>query len=103
MVKYYWETLQSDLGSYVEGCDFCLTSKTVGHRHYRDLQSLPIPSHWWKDLTMDFVTGSPIPANWIGDSYYYLIFVIVDRLMKMVHYEPVQIERRNLPAFKQNN
>ena len=38
---------------------------------------------------MDLVTGSAIPTNWTGDSYYYLILVIVDRLTKMVHYEPV--------------
>ncbi len=39
---------------------------------------------------MDFVTGLPILANWKGDSYD-LILVIVDRLTKMVHYEPVKV------------
>ncbi len=39
---------------------------------------------------MDFVTGLPISANWKGDNYD-LILVIVDRLKKMVHYEPVKI------------
>ena len=39
---------------------------------------------------MDFVTGLPISTDWKGDSYD-SILVIVDRLTKMVHYEPVKI------------
>ncbi len=39
---------------------------------------------------MDFVTGLPISTNWKGDTYD-SILVIVDRLMKMVHYEPVKV------------
>ena len=38
---------------------------------------------------MDFVTGQPQFADWRGDGYD-SILVIVDRLTKMVHYEPVQ-------------
>ncbi len=40
---------------------------------------------------MDFVTSLPISADWKGDSYD-LILVIVDRLTKMVHYEPVKVK-----------
>ena len=39
---------------------------------------------------MDFVTGLPILTNWKGDSYD-SILVIIDRLTKMVYYEPVKI------------
>ena len=39
---------------------------------------------------MDFVTSLPILINCKGDSYD-LIFVIIDWLMKMVHYKPVKI------------
>ena len=39
---------------------------------------------------MDFVTGLPILTDWKGKSYD-LILVIVDRLIKMVHYKPVKI------------
>ena len=39
---------------------------------------------------MDFVTGLPISTNWKGDSYN-SILVIVDRLTKIVHYEPVRV------------
>ncbi len=88
--KYYWLTLQQDVEAYVKGCDVCLASKAVRHKPYGDLQSLPVPTHRWKDLSMDFVTGLPISADWKGDSYN-SILVIVDRLTKMVHYEPVKV------------
>ena len=39
---------------------------------------------------MDIVTGLPLSADWKGDSYD-SILVIVDRLTKMVHYEPVKV------------
>ena len=41
-------------------------------------------------MSMDFVTGLPISANWKGDSYD-LILVIVDRLTKIVHDKPVKV------------
>ena len=39
---------------------------------------------------MDFVTGLPLSADWKGDNYD-SILVIVDRLTKMVYYEPVKV------------
>ena len=88
--KYYWPTLYRDVEDYVRGCDVFLASKIVRHKPYGDLQSLPVPTHRWKDLSMDFVTGLLILADWKEDSYD-LILVIVNRLTKMVHYEPVRV------------
>ena len=88
--KYYWSTLCRDVEDYVRGCNICLASKAVRHKPYGDLQSLPVPTHRWKDLSMDFVTGLPVSTDWKGDSYD-LILVIVDRLTKMVHYKPVKV------------
>ncbi len=88
--KFYWPTLQRDVEAYIKGCDVCLTSKAVYYNLYGDLQLLSVPTYCWKDLLIDFVTSLPISANWKGDSYD-LILVIVDRLMKMVYYEPVKI------------
>ena len=39
---------------------------------------------------MDFVTRLLVSTNWKGDNYD-SILVIVDRLTKMVHYEPVKV------------
>ena len=55
--KYYWETLCHDVEVYVRGCDVCLASKTVKHKPYGNLQQRLVPTHCWKDLSIDFVTG----------------------------------------------
>ena len=39
---------------------------------------------------MDFVTGLPLSANW-KDNNYDSILIIINRLTKMVHYEPVKV------------
>ncbi len=75
--KYYWPTLQRDVKAYVKGYDVCLTSKAVCHKPYGYLQLLPIPTHRWKDLSIDFVIGLSISADWKSDSYN-SILVIVD-------------------------
>ena len=68
----------------------CLASRAVMHKLYGDFQSLPVFTHWWKNLSMDFVTGLPISTNWKEDNYD-SILVIIDRLTKMVHYKPIKI------------
>ncbi len=82
--------LRRDVEAYVKGCDVCLASKAVRHKPYGDLQLLTVPTHRWKDLSIDFITGLPISADWKGDNYD-SILIIVDRLTKMVHYEPVKV------------
>ena len=88
--KYYWPSLKRDVESYVRGYNVCLTLKAVRHTPYGDLQSLPIPTHWWKDLSMDFVTRLPLSSDWKSDSYD-SILEIIDQLTKMVHYKPVKV------------
>ncbi len=61
--KYYWPMLQQDVEAFVKGCYVYLTSKIVCLKPYGDLQSLPVPTHRWKDLSMDFVIGLLISAN----------------------------------------
>ena len=88
--KYYWPSLRKNIEAYVKGCDIFLDSMAVRHKPYGDLQSLPIPTYWWKDLSINFVTRLPISTDWKGESYA-SILVIVDRLTKMVHYKPVKV------------
>ena len=87
--KYYWKTLCHDVEIYIRGCNICLSFKAIKHKSYKNLQQLPVPTHCWKDLSIDFVMGLSQSANWRDDGYD-LILVIIDQLMKMVHYEPVQ-------------
>ncbi len=39
---------------------------------------------------MAFITGLTVSTNWKGETYDFIL-VIVDRLTKMVHYEPVKV------------
>ena len=88
--KYDWPSLRRDVETCVRGCDGCLTSKAVCHKLYRDLHSLPIPNHQWKDLSMNFVTGLLLSTDWKGNSYD-SVLVIINRLTKMAYYKPVKV------------
>ena len=88
--KYYWPTLCHDVDNYVKRYNVWLALKAVWHKPYGDLQSLPVPTHCWKDLSIDFVMGLPISTDWKGDNYD-SILVIVNRLIKMVHYESIKV------------
>ena len=71
-------------------CNVCLSSKAVQHKPYSDLQSLPVPTHRWRDLSMDFVTSLPVSRDQKGNSYD-SILVIFNWLTKMIYYKPVKI------------
>ncbi len=61
--KYYWLMLQRDIEAYVKDYNVYLASKTVCYKSYGNFQSLLIPTHWWKNLSMDFVIELSISAN----------------------------------------
>lgn len=65
-----------------------MSRKAQRNQPYGSLQSLPVPTHKWRDLSMDFVTRLPKSKDWRGVEYD-SILVIVDRFTKMVHYESV--------------
>lgn len=88
--KYYWPTPRHNVESYIKNYDVYLASKAMKYKLYGDLQSLLVPTHWWKDLSRDYVTRLLISTNWKGETYD-SILVIVNRLIKMVHYESVKI------------
>ena len=88
--KYFWPSQRHDIKAYIKSCDVYLASKMVRYKPYGNLQSLPVPTLCWKNLSMDFVTSLPILTNWKRDSYD-SILVIVDPLTNMVHHEQIKI------------
>lgn len=68
----------------------CLASKTIYHKPYKNLKSLQIITHYWKNFSMDFVIGLLLFVNWKDDSYD-LILVIIDCLTKIMNYKPVKV------------
>lgn len=80
--------MRVDVERYVQGDDICMSNKAQRHKPYGSLQSLPIPTDKWKHLSMDFVMGLPKSKDW-REVEYDSIFVIIDRLTKMVYNKPV--------------
>ena len=60
---------------------------------------MPVPIYYWKDLSIDFVMELLISTNWKGDSYD-SILVIVDWLIKIVHYKSMKITIKTFNFLK---
>jgi len=67
---------------YVEGCDSCQRNKNHTEQPAGKLMPNLIPKKPWMHISADFITKLPIAQG------YGLILVVVDRLIKMVHFIP---------------
>ncbi|GJP50964.1 hypothetical protein CLOM_g10119 [Closterium sp. NIES-68] len=78
---HYWPDLPTDMQLYVTSYDTCQHMKSSRLRPAGLLQPLEPPCRPWQQVTMDLVTG--LPAGPSGND---AILVVVDRLIKMVHF-----------------
>lgn len=69
----------NDIRLYISTCDFCQKNKPSNTHRAGLLQSLDIPDCLWQSVSMDFITQ--LPETKQG---YDALFVVVDRLSKMV-------------------
>src|SRR5690242_19621610 len=82
---YWWTNMKIEIARYVAKCDTCRRVKAIHMKTVGPLQSLPIPTWKWEDISMDFIVGLPRTAKG-----YDSIWVIVDRLTKVAHFLPVK-------------
>jgi hypothetical protein len=82
---YWWTKMKIEIGRYVARCDTCRRVKAVHMKTAGPLQSLPIPTWKWEDISMDFIVGLPKTAKGFDS-----IWVIIDRLTKIAHFLPVK-------------
>jgi hypothetical protein len=72
-----------EIARYVARCDTCRRVKEVHMKIAGPLQSLPIPTWKWADISMDFIVRLPKTAK--GFDY---VWVIIGRLTKIAHFLP---------------
>jgi hypothetical protein len=84
---YWWTKMKIEIACYVVKCDTCRRVKAIHVKTAGPLQSLPIPTWKWEDISMDFVVGLPRTAKGFDS-----IWVIIDRLTKIAHFLPVKVK-----------
>jgi hypothetical protein len=84
---YWWTKMKIEIARYVARCDTCRRVKAIHIKVAGPLQSLPIPTWKWEDISMDFIVGLPRTAKG-----YDSIWVIIDRLTKITHFLPVRVK-----------
>ena len=80
--QFYWPSLKRDVGNIVAQCRVCAFAKQV-KKNSGLFTPLPVPTHPWDDVSMDFVLGLPRTVR-RHDS----IMSVVDRFVKMAHFVP---------------
>ena len=78
--EFFWDGLKSYIQNFVAECLVFQQNKFETIKTSGLLQTLPIPSQHWEDISMDFITGLPKSE---GKS---VIMVVVDRLTKYAHF-----------------
>jgi hypothetical protein len=82
---YWWTKMKIDIARYVARCDTCRRVKAIHMKTAGPLQSLPIPTWKWEDISMEFIVGLPRTAKGFDS-----IWVIIDRLTKIAHFLTVK-------------
>lgn len=77
---FFWEGMKKKIQQYVQGCEGCQRNKYQALSPAGLLQPLPIPSHTWSDISMDFIGGLPKTSGL--DT----ILIVVDRLTKYAYF-----------------
>jgi hypothetical protein len=84
---YWWTKMKIEITRYVAKCDTCRRVKAIHMKDVGPLQSLPVPTRKWEDISMDFIVGLPRTAKGFDS-----IWVIIDRLTKIAHFLPVKTD-----------
>lgn len=81
--RFWWRSLDEDIRSYDQACVTCSQHKNSRQAPTGLLQPLPVPSHPWSHISVNFITGLPCSR---GNT---VILTIVDRFTKMAHFVPL--------------
>jgi hypothetical protein len=73
--------MKIEIARYVAKCDTCRWVKAIHMKVAGPLQSLPILTWKWEDISMDFIVGLPRTAKGFDS-----VWVIIDRLTKTTNF-----------------
>jgi hypothetical protein len=79
--------MKIEIARYVARCDTCRHVKAIHMKTASPLQSLPVPTWKWEDISMVFIVGLPRTAIRFDS-----IWVIIDRLTKIAHFLLVKVK-----------
>jgi hypothetical protein len=82
---YWWTKMKIKIARYVARCDTCRHVKAIHMKTTGPLQSLPITTWKWEDISMDFILGLPKTVKGFDS-----IWVTIDQLTKIAHFLPVK-------------
>ncbi|KAL0544922.1 hypothetical protein IC582_020052 [Cucumis melo] len=80
---YWWRNMKREVAEFVSKCLVCQQVKAPRQKPAGLLQPLSVPEWKWENVSMDFITG--LPRTQRG---FTVIWVVVDRLTKLVHFVP---------------
>jgi hypothetical protein len=84
---YWWTKMKIEIARNVAKCDTCRRVKAIHMKTAGPLQSLPILTWKWEDISLDFIVGLPRTAKGFDS-----IWVIIDWLTKIAHFLPIKTD-----------
>lgn len=85
---YYWQAISDTVAQFCNNCIPCRRAKPDRTAKQSLLHPMPVPSRYWHDISVDFIT--PLPAStWCGRTYT-SIMVVVDRMTKKTKFIPME-------------
>ncbi|KAA3461588.1 DNA/RNA polymerases superfamily protein [Gossypium australe] len=84
---YWWLRMKKDISEFVSKCLICQQVKAEHQAPSGLLQPLMVLEWKWVRIYMDFLTGLPLTLKNKD-----VVWVVVDRLMKLAHFIPVRID-----------
>ena len=86
--QVWWKTMVQDVNDYCKACQICATSKSPTEKPRGFLKTMPVPTHPWQYIGIDFV--GPLPESSNRNGSFDMICVIIDLLTAMVHLVPTK-------------
>ena len=92
--EFYWTGMDTNIKSYVKGCEICQRMKPNQQRHQAPLIPHAVPEGPWDMMSWD-LTGPLTKSNGFD-----AILVIVDKFLKYTLLEPINMMLNMLGAAK---